>query len=396
MNSFFLKICLLFTFLLLSQSFYACCGSGGDRFTLTEILCNSHEERFVFIVKIDSSFKLPPDDWWNCYYSFAKVEEVIKDRGETIPKKVKIGSGADFVGGGRYLEVGKKYLVFGKKHKDTYHGFICDSFSKTIDDYKKQDKESLRLIRRFLKLKKSGFTGKVELKKGKKVWAKGHFLNGQPHGKWKHFTFDKEGKRSLKCKMSYAFGVTEGRCFFYETDKINYSSAAWYRNGKITCQEKYIIKNGKCSTYETTFQYLEREVHRVSKGLNKKGEITYLNGQRTTNLPSYGNALPLSFPRSYRHGPFKAGIWRYYSSTSGELIKEEEFSYPDTTFSNYKIYYENGQVRVEGNMKNNLPEDEWTTYDKKGNIFYTCCFKDGELDGTYKWFWKKGDNSTKT
>ena len=43
------------------------------------------------------------------------------------------------------------------------------------------------------------------------------------------------------------------------------------------------------------------------------------------------------------------------------------------------IYYENGQIWIEGNYKDGKEDGKWTFYNKDGSIYKVEEYKDGEL-----------------
>ena len=54
-------------------------------------------------------------------------------------------------------------------------------------------------------------------------------------------------------------------------------------------------------------------------------------------------------------------------------------------------YYETGQVRAEGAMKNGKRQGEWKAYLRDGRPWSIDNFKDGELDGTSTVYWENGN-----
>jgi len=54
-------------------------------------------------------------------------------------------------------------------------------------------------------------------------------------------------------------------------------------------------------------------------------------------------------------------------------------------------YYESGQVRMEGAMKNGKRQGEWNAYLRDGRSWSIDVFKDGVLDGPSTVYWENGN-----
>ena len=54
-------------------------------------------------------------------------------------------------------------------------------------------------------------------------------------------------------------------------------------------------------------------------------------------------------------------------------------------------YYESGQVRMEGAMKNGKRQGEWNAYLRDGRQWSKDVFKDGVLDGPSTVYWENGN-----
>ena len=65
-------------------------------------------------------------------------------------------------------------------------------------------------------------------------------------------------------------------------------------------------------------------------------------------------------------------------------IRDRHYEYPDTNFSGYRKYHENGQIFIEGKFKNHLPDSLWSVYGIEGSIAASINFKNGKLDGLTK------------
>lgn len=56
----------------------------------------------------------------------------------------------------------------------------------------------------------------------------------------------------------------------------------------------------------------------------------------------------------------------------------------------YKIYYPNGNVKMEVESKNGKPEGKGRFYDEEGNVLFEGTFKNGLIDGKMLNFYKDG------
>ena len=55
-----------------------------------------------------------------------------------------------------------------------------------------------------------------------------------------------------------------------------------------------------------------------------------------------------------------------------------------------KYYHENGQLKSEGNFKDNKKEGLWKWYYENSQLKYEGIFKDGKQEGLWKWYYENG------
>ena len=89
-------------------------------------------------------------------------------------------------------------------------------------------------------------------------------------------------------------------------------------------------------------------------------------------LGSCAEKLTEKVERSFSDG--KPQLVRYYDK-SNQCLKETE-------------YYETGQVKMEGRLKDDKREGEWKAYLRDGRIWSIDTFKNGELEGPSTVYWE--------
>ena len=57
---------------------------------------------------------------------------------------------------------------------------------------------------------------------------------------------------------------------------------------------------------------------------------------------------------------------------------------------NWTSYYENGQIKKEGNFKDGKEDGKWTYYYENGQIKEEVNFKNGEQDGKWTYYYEDG------
>ena len=92
-----------------------------------------------------------------------------------------------------------------------------------------------------------------------------------------------------------------------------------------------------------------------------------------------------------------------FASCSGQLIEKVEASFPDGKPHIVKYYnksdqcvketefYESGQVKMEGAMKDGKRDGEWKAYFPDGRVQSHGYFKDGKRTGEATVFWQNGN-----
>ena len=61
-----------------------------------------------------------------------------------------------------------------------------------------------------------------------------------------------------------------------------------------------------------------------------------------------------------------------------------------------KSYYKNGQLKSEGNFKNNKQDGQWRSYYDNGRLKSKVYYKDGKEDGLSNFYYKNGQLKQKT
>jgi len=67
-----------------------------------------------------------------------------------------------------------------------------------------------------------------------------------------------------------------------------------------------------------------------------------------------------------------------------------EFYYKDGKVGLFKVWYENGQLKREGNLKDREPDGLWRSWNETGQLVEEGNFKDGEYDGLWRHWYENG------
>ncbi|HFA49130.1 MAG TPA: hypothetical protein ENJ95_08940, partial [Bacteroidetes bacterium] len=398
--SFFLT---LFLFVFLPKILLACCVA--DPYNLTELLNDPNEGRSIFTCRVDSSF-MDPDQ---SYINYATVIQVF--RGKNIRQNIKLYTGAkNSSAGGRLLKPGQEFLIFSTS-KDGYNfgAFVCDQFSQTVDDRISSYGDRLPVVQEYFRLQKKKYSGEVLFRIGKDTVGVGEFKLGKPHGKWKHYSPHYRGNR-LKSEVQYFEGKLDGTNIYYtsygavKVDKIVRSI-----KGRTVHEKKY--KNQKDKSfllYETIYSKSKngetlKHVVTYFDEINKSAEYTeaytgikrmasmWVNSYKQGQYKSYYENGQLKEEGEYYRGA-KIGNWGFYNE-DGDKKEERFFEFPDTSLAPFMLFHDGGQPKVMGTLLDGKRDGRWFTFDNGGKILTMETYKAGKLDGLVirRWY-----NSNKT
>ena len=343
-------------------------------YTFTEVLANQDDTKHIFTCEILVTYKSNKDG----YTSIAVVKE--RFRGNPFDT-VYITSGGFTSQRGRKMPPSSEWLIISDvANRQQYTATICENLSVRLSDGESEcesDKPSLgteylNFLELFQSLETQKFTGEKEISFNGKVRAKGVFLNGKAHGKWKHYGYGNvANSQHLFSKIDYQYGKIEGFETRYDrrSKKLKIKSQRFVKNGK----EEWITKQG----YSTYYNYKSDNTvavkyfslsenmdtlsldNRISFYLDKDSvaELNFLHGAYI-NLEKYvyGNQGIGNYFKGARVGPWIS------QDKDGNITESKTYPFPDTTQQNVIAFDSDGTPAIIGALIDNKPVGIWTYY----------------------------------
>jgi antitoxin component YwqK of YwqJK toxin-antitoxin module len=91
---------------------------------------------------------------------------------------------------------------------------------------------------------------------------------------------------------------------------------------------------------------------------------------------------------------FKQGEFKPYSGIVKDTIQGKRIEYEvvdGKKNGEFKTYFKNGKLAMNGYIKDNLNQGKWTYYYQSGQVESEGTFKDDLPDGMWKWFYENGN-----
>lgn len=265
------------------------------------------------------------------------------------------------------------------------------------------------------------------------VSSKYYYKEGVAQGNYEIF----HNNDQLKEKGNYLDDELEGPMQgFFPDGTLSYAGS--FSNGKKTGEWKYYYANGKLKSIENfnasgqlhgvnigyaydgfktgEYQYnndkvvgykcFDRTGKILSQAADPTGNMTYLNYNWMGNILAKGTYVDGELTGAYevyyeggqlkRKGQMKEGNW------DGELIEyyadgsiNTRSIYQNGQLNGYYVsYYFNGQKYAEGHYINGLQEQNWKYYHANGQVESTKYFVNGDLQGVFEEFDLKGRKSS--
>ena len=95
-----------------------------------------------------------------------------------------------------------------------------------------------------------------------------------------------------------------------------------------------------------------------------------------------GQTLEVNTEEKWSNGNIKVEF-QYYRDEEGKVVKH----------GYYKVYYEDGQLGMEGNYKDGKEDGRWVEYYENGKIRWELNAKDGRPDGKWVEYYEDGQLS---
>jgi len=160
----------------------------------------------------------------------------------------------------------------------------------------------------------------------------------------------------------------------YEDDKINGLYKEYDENGDLTLILKY--EGGKIVEDNT----IEAEDIDIKNEYDESGNLTYSGAFR--------NFKPLGIHREYDINGNVRNAYIY--NDNGVKISEGIVDREGNKTGNWRNFYATGELKSEGQYRNNLQQGKWVFYFANGNIEQTGEFDNGNINGKWVWYYENG------
>jgi antitoxin component YwqK of YwqJK toxin-antitoxin module len=221
----------------------------------------------------------------------------------------------------------------------------------------------------------------VRYKDGKKQGLTREFINGIVQVVYKYhndFLIDREFINQTDTK-----GLKQGVWReYYENDNIKTESN--YKNGELNGYYREYAQSGKLLV--SRFYENGREVQNNS-GEEIVAEIRneYDSLGNVSASGSFLNNIPVGTHRKYSPDRAKVKVEEY--SNSGQVVSAGVTSDKGIKEEYWQFFYPGGQVRLEGNYRNDKRAGKWKFYYPDGKLEQAGEYVNGLEDGLWIWYW---------
>ena len=313
-----------------------------------------------------------PDGYWKNYYS----NGIVKSEGNRI--EFELDSLWKF-----YDEEGKIILEInykvGKKNgfRITYQGneIVKENF---VDDIKQ------------------GNT--FVLYPNNKIKLKTPFVNGLEEG----ISYEYDQNENIVQLITYKRGYITDRSRInrYDLEKMPHGNWRWFSDDEsVVIMEgsfKHGLKHGYFKEYDldgnllSATKYVDGEKFEKAEELQKLDVRTdyYPNGKVKVVATYTKDGVPEGVRREYNEEGIveKSYIFRY-----GKIVGEGIFTDAGQKQGNWKEYYDDGNLKAEGNYTNDLKDGYWKYYYKNGNLEEKGKYINNQPDSTWYWYYSDGN-----
>ncbi len=230
--------------------------------------------------------------------------------------------------------------------------------------------------------------------KNGKLYKQVYYENGKRHGLEKEY--DNNGNLITITEYKNDFIVSREQ--INRIDDKGLKQGIWkefYPNNKISKEIKY--KNdtivGVIKEYDIYGSLISKKRYDMEKGIFEEVKDTtnvlewreeYYENGKLKYYGAYNNGIKVGLHKEYEIDG-KAIIAKEYNE-NGQLIAEGIIDTLDRKQSEWKLYYETGEIKAKGRYQNNQRVGEWVYYFIKGNIEQKGSFKKNKYNGKWVWY----------
>ena len=223
--------------------------------------------------------------------------------------------------------------------------------------------------------------------------AEGEYKDDKQSGAWKFFF--KDGK--LQQEGSFTDGVASGVwTVYYPTGEKSWSAPYSIVTEKDpqTGEEKKIgrIEGVKTSFFKSGKVWKEEELH----GGKKNGRSQeYYEAGNPKEIAMYKDDLKNgALNEWWPSGKTKTNGFFTVTEQIDKKTKQPTGEKIETKVGNWKMFYSNGALAIEGAFVDNRPEGQWRAYSREGLLMKEGKYKAGKEDGF--WTYYEYDNGRRT
>ncbi|MCI4649512.1 hypothetical protein [Phaeodactylibacter sp.] len=349
----------------------------GEYFSITELLNHDPQNHHIFTCAIIETYTRR--------HSFESIA-VVKRRFRGSPvDTIFLNTGGGTTAGGQKLYPGEVWLVFSTTKDSLHYGAtVCDFLSARIKAGNNQacsrsisplGNTYLDVLEAYESVRENKFSGSKHITGDGRLVAKGHFLAGEPHGEWVHYSrrdyFEKEIKRS---EIAYRKGALHGEYRIYrEAEEDNFvSERKVYHGGRLLLKEMHEVKGQVRYAYNSDERRTMVAAFTDSLGQQRK---------HIAQVELWYDSEPPLYPIRFRHGYYllksgrdsssysplaegvyfrgmRVGKWTFFNK-EGAIVATK--TYPDipADTSTLQIFDEEGQVRLSGTYTDGKRKGVW-------------------------------------
>ena len=225
-----------------------------------------------------------------------------------------------------------------------------------------------------------------------------NFMDGLESGISKEYAND-DGRVIILTTYKKGFVVEIERINKFDNNKLKQGNWKYFhKNGNLKLEGKYKndLKNGYFKTYsedgnlKSTEKYIDGVLQIDVVELVKLDVKTdYYDNGNVKVVATYKDDLPEGIRREYSE---EGEIVSSYIFKHGIIIGKGIITEKGEKDSYWREFYDQGNLKAEGNYKNDIKTGEWKYYHKNGNLEQIGLFDDdGKPEGLWKWYYDSGE-----
>lgn len=369
----------------------------GEYLSITELLNHDPKNHHIFTCEVLETYKRG--------HSFESIA-VVKRRFRGSPADtIFLNTGGGTTAGGQKLYPGEVWLVFSPTKDSLHYGAtVCDFLSARIKTGNDQacsrsinplGNTYLDVLEAYESVRENKFSGSRNITGDGRLVAKGHFLSGEPHGEWVHYSrrdyFEKEIKRS---EIAYRNGMLHGGYrIFHEDEKDNIviENRTYQENRLILIerhgsdgQSRYKYSSDKkrvaISTVSDASGQKQRYIEQVELWYNSNAPlhpIRFRHGYYLNKMGKDSSGYSPLAEGAYFRG-MRVGAWTFFNKKGAAVATK---TYPDipADTSSFLVYDEEGQVRLSGTYTDGKRKGVWQYFYDGQQEYEEVYSSDGNL-----------------